>query len=326
MDCCPASSFFPRRAAGLSVAAAAIEVDELVKTYGQRRAVDGLSLQVQSGEVLAMLGPNGAGKTTTVEILEGYRRPDSGTARVLGLDPWREGQQLKPKIGLMLQQGGVYPTAYPLEMLKLYASFFERPLEPAALLRRVGLEDAARTRCRRLSGGQRQRLLLALALIGQPRVLFMDEPTAAMDPQARQATWELIREQQRAGVTILLTTHNMEEAERLADRVAIVDQGRLIALDAPRRLIEGEALAGRELRFTTRPGLDPAALGTALGGASVRENGAGQYEAEISPGPAEVAALALYLREQGALLTELRLGYRTLEDVFLGLTGRELRH
>jgi ABC-2 type transport system ATP-binding protein len=305
--------------------AEAIEAEGLVKTYGGRRAVDGLGLQVKQGEVLAMLGPNGAGKTTTVEIMEGYRRPDAGSVRVLGLDPWRDGQRLKPRVGLMLQQGGVYPMAYPPEMLRLYARFFERPLEPGELLKRVGLEDAARTRCRRLSGGQRQRLLLALALIGRPQVLFLDEPTAAMDPQARQATWELIREQQGAGVTILITTHNMEEAERLSDRVAIVDQGKLIALDTPRRLIEGGGQAGHGLRFTTRPGLDVLALGRALRGASVSELGAGQYEADTTAGPAELAALAAYLRDEGALLTELRLGYRTLEDVFLGLTGRELR-
>ena len=307
----------------------AVLVQDLVKVYGGRRAVDGLSFSLKRGELLAMLGPNGAGKTTTVEILEGYRRADGGTVRVLGLDPLRDGPRLRPRIGLMLQQGGVYPSAYPLEVLQLFASFFSDPLDPNELLRRVGLEEAARTRFRRLSGGQKQRLLLALALVGRPELLFLDEPTASMDPQARQATWDLIRALKQQGVTILLTTHFMDEAERLADRVAIIDQGRLVALASPRVLIEkGAASPGISgLQFHTRPGLDLAALARLLGDPTVREESPGGYVAVAAPSPQQLADLAAWLRDQDALLAELRVGgaARNLEDVFLSLTGRELR-
>ena len=303
---------------------AAIEVDRLVKRYGARTAVDGLSLQVERGELLALLGPNGAGKTTTVEILEGYRRPDGGTVRVLGLDPWADGARLKPRIGLMLQQGGVYPAARPVEVLRLFASFFADPLDPAEVLRVVGLEDAAGTRFRALSGGQKQRLSLGLALIGRPELLFLDEPTAAMDPQARRASWELIRSLQERGTTILLTTHFMDEAERLADRVAIIESGRLLALDPPPVLIKN-ASAGGQLYFRTPPGLDRTALAAVLGTARVDEHPAGEYVADVQPTPLRVAALTAWLSDQDALLTELRVGTGTLEDVFLGLTGRELR-
>ena len=303
---------------------AAIEVDRLVKRYGARTAVDGLSLQVERGELLALLGPNGAGKTTTVEILEGYRRPDGGTVRVLGLDPWADGARLKPRIGLMLQQGGVYPAARPVEVLRLFASFFADPLDPAEVLRVVGLEDAAGTRFRALSGGQKQRLSLGLALIGRPELLFLDEPTAAMDPQARRASWELIRSLQERGTTILLTTHFMDEAERLADRVAIIDAGRLLALDPPPVLIKNASVGG-QLRIRTRPGLDRTALAAVLGTARVDEHPAGEYVADFQPTPLRVAALTAWLSDQDALLTELRVGAGTLEDVFLGLTGRELR-
>ena len=305
--------------------AVAIEVEGLVKSYGARRAVDGLSFSVQKGELLALLGPNGAGKTTTVEILEGYRAPDGGKVRVLGLDPWREGARLKPRIGLMLQQGGVYPTAQPLETLQLYARLYRQPADPEALLRLVGLEDAARARFRRLSGGQRQRLLLALALVGRPELLFLDEPTAAMDPQARQATWEFIRTLRRNGVTILLTTHFMDEAERLADRVAIIDQGRLVALNTPRSLIEGRQVDGQGLRFATRPGLDTEALRGILGAERVCEEEPGSYLAVVEPSPRAIASLAAWLNERNALLTDLRIGHRGLEDVFLSLTGHQLR-
>jgi ABC-2 type transport system ATP-binding protein len=312
-----------------------IVVEDLVKTYGGRRAVDGLTFAVQPSELLALLGPNGAGKTTTVEILEGYGYPDGGRVRVLGLDPRRNGRRLKPRVGLMLQQGGVYPSAYPLEVLRLFATFFADPIDPLDLLHQVGLRDARRTQFRRLSAGQKQRLLLALALVGRPEVLFLDEPTLAMDPQARRATWELIVSLKEQGVTILLTTHFMDEAERLADRVAIIDHGRLLALDSPRALIEngvgsqesGVGASAIGLQFNSRPGLDLAALMECIGGAEVREESPGSYLASVEPGPAEIARLAIWLSEQDALLAHLEVGNRrrNLEDVFLQLTGRGLR-
>src|SRR5688572_30534071 len=232
----------------------AITVEHLVRRYGARSVVDGLTFEVQRGEVFAVLGPNGAGKTTTVEILEGYRAPSDGRVRVLGLDPIRDAGRLKPRIGVMLQDGGVAPSMRPLEALELFASFYASPTEPRALLSLVGLDDVVGTRYRALSGGQKQRLSLALALVGRPELVFLDEPTAGMDPQARRSTWEIVRTLKRAGVTVMLTTHFMEEAEHLADRVAIVDGGRLVALDAPAAL--GQAGGPpHELRFRAPAGL-----------------------------------------------------------------------
>jgi ABC-2 type transport system ATP-binding protein len=323
-------------------AAPAIAVRHLTKRYGGRAVVDDLSFEIAPGEIFALLGPNGAGKTTTVEILEGYRRPDGGEVRVLGLDPSRDGRALKPRIGVMLQQGGVYPQIRPLEAIRLFASFFADPEDPEALLRLVGLEDSVKTRYRQLSGGQKQRLSLALALVGKPEVVFLDEPTAAMDPAARRATWGLIQDLQRRGVTVLLTTHFMEEAERLADRVGIINRGRLVALDAPERLARQSA-AG-EVRFAARPGLDVVALAARLGqmqnekckvqneeassshyrpgiaAPAVREAEPGRYVVEAEPTPALLAALTGWMSEQGALLTELAVARHSLEEVYLRLT------
>src|ERR1039457_5515076 len=220
----------------MASATPAIEVSELEKRYGDVHAVAGLHLTVETGEVFGLLGPNGAGKTTTVEILEGYRRPDRGRVRVLGLDPIRDGVRLRPQIGVMLQEGGFYPGVRPLEALTLYAAFYENPVDPQALLDRVGLDAARRTVVRRLSGGQQQRLSLALALIGRPTLVFLDEPTAGMDPHARATTWELLRALRADGVTVLLTTHAMDEAEQLCDRVGIIDGGRLVTSGTPAEL------------------------------------------------------------------------------------------
>jgi ABC-2 type transport system ATP-binding protein len=190
-----------------------VDVRDLVKTYAGRPVVDHLSFSVPPGEVFALLGPNGAGKTTTVEILEGYRKPDGGYVRVLGLDPSHQGAELKPKIGLMLQQGGLFPQITAIEALRLFASFYRDAEDPDALLDLLKLREVGRTRFRQLSGGEKQRLSLGLALVGKPRLVFLDEPTAAMDPQARRATWSIIRSLRGRGTTVLLTTHFMEEAE-----------------------------------------------------------------------------------------------------------------
>lgn len=323
--------FYPLVGLDVRMPEPVVLVEQLVKSYGGRRVVNGLSFRVEPGELFALLGPNGAGKTTTVEILEGYRRADAGTVRVFGLDTWRDGSELKPRIGLMLQDGGIYPAARPIDVLRLFASFYLEPLNPEELLHKVGLEAVARSRFRRLSGGQKQRLSLALALIGRPELLFLDEPTAGMDPQARQATWELMGSLKRDGVTILWTTHFMDEAERLADRVAIIDHGRLLALDAPAALVGGQESGvgsqGPGMSFRTRTGLDLVVLGDLLGDSSLREVDAGHYVATGKPGPEQIAALTAWLRDQDALLTDLSVsgGARNLEDVFLSLTGRELR-
>ena len=299
-----------------------IRVRGLTKRYGGRAVVDDLSFDVAGGEVFALLGPNGAGKTTTVEILEGYRTPDDGEAWVLGLDPARAGAALKSRIGLMLQDGGVYPAIRPLEALELFASFYPRPGDPAALLRLVGLEDATRTRFRQLSGGQKQRLSLALALVGRPELVFLDEPTAAMDPQARRATWDIIRDLQARGVTVLLTTHFMEEAEKLADRVAIVDRGRLVALDSPAALGRRD---GGDIRFTAAPGLPLDELAQVVGARGASEALSGEYTLDVMATPGRLARLTAWLAARDVLLSDLRVGRQSLEEVFLRLTSDERR-
>ncbi|HEX5416921.1 MAG TPA: ABC transporter ATP-binding protein, partial [Chloroflexota bacterium] len=193
--------------AGVRTDTPAITVEGLKKSYGGREVLRDLSFSVGRGEVFALLGPNGAGKTTTIEILEGYRAPDDGLVRVLGLDPRRQGDELHRRIGLMLQQGGFYPALTPREVVRHFAQFYAKPADPEALLQLVGLEDSGKTRYRRLSGGQKQRLSLAVALVGQPSLVFLDEPTAGMDPQARHATWEIIRGLRQRGVSVILTTH-----------------------------------------------------------------------------------------------------------------------
>jgi ABC-2 type transport system ATP-binding protein len=302
--------------------ASAVEVVNLVKVYSGRCVVDQLTFSVQPGEVFALLGPNGAGKTTTVEILEGYRKPDEGAVRVLGLDPARQGAALKPRIGLMLQQGGLFPQITPAEALRLFAAFYPQPEDPDALLDQLQLRDVARTRFRQLSGGQKQRLSLALALVGRPQLVFLDEPTAAMDPQGRRNTWNIIRSLRSRGTTVLLTTHFMDEAEQLANRVAIVDRGKLVALDSPAGLRHAVA---DEIRVHTRPVLEQHEVAAGLGLAPrqvVREND-GTLVLHVEPTPETIAELTAWLASRGVLLTELRAGSRSLEQAFLTLTTDE---
>jgi ABC-2 type transport system ATP-binding protein len=213
--------------------APAVEIRDLVKRYRDFTAVAELTMRADRGQVTAILGPNGAGKTTTIETCEGYRRPDSGSVRVLGLDPVADARQLRPKVGVMLQSGGVPTTARAGEYLRVMASFYARPLDPAGLLEVLGLSGSARTPYKHLSGGQQQRLSLAAAIIGRPELVFLDEPTAGLDPQARHATWELIEGLRTAGTAVILATHHMDEAERLADKVVIVDHGQVVASGPP---------------------------------------------------------------------------------------------
>jgi ABC-2 type transport system ATP-binding protein len=222
-------------------ASPAVEIDGLVMAYGDKVAVDGLSLEVARGSITAVLGPNGAGKTTTLETCEGYRVAQRGTVRVLGLDPQRDRAELLPRIGVMLQSGGAWSGVRAVEMLEHMASLHARPLDTTMLVDRLGLGECGRTPYRRLSGGQKQRLGLAIALVGRPELVFVDEPTAGMDPQARHITWDLLRELREAGVTVVLTTHYIEEAERLADQVHIIDRGRLVVSGTPSQLTDGGA-------------------------------------------------------------------------------------
>jgi ABC-2 type transport system ATP-binding protein len=304
----------------------AVEVHDLQKRYGAVTAVAGLTLSAAAGEVLAILGPNGAGKTTTVETCEGYRRPDGGTVRGLGLDPVADARALRPRVGVMLQGGGGYPGAKAGEMLRLLASYAAAPLDPDALLDRLGLTASAGTAYKRLSGGQQQRLSLAMAVVGRPELVFLDEPSAGLDPQARHATWDVVRQLRADGVTVVLTTHYMEEAERLADQVVVVDGGRVVAAGSPTELTTGGAEG--QLRFTAPPGLDLVALAAALPSkVSVSEPRPGDYLVTVA-GPVDprlVAAVTAWCAERGILAQSLRIESRTLEDVFLELTGRELR-
>jgi ABC-2 type transport system ATP-binding protein len=301
----------------------AIVVDNLSKSYGSRRVVDQLHFTVHRGEVFALLGPNGAGKTTTVETLEGYRVPDEGNVRVLGWDPIREAGKLKPRIGVMLQQDGLYPGLTAREVLRLFAGYFQHPQNIDELLERLGLTDAARIRSRRLSGGQKRRLALAVALVGNPALVFLDEPTAGMDPQARLATWEIIRDLKRQGATVLLTTHLMDEAERLADRVAIIDHGRLIALDTPAHMTGAQNAT--VVRFVAASGLDCALLAALPNAQRAEEIRPGSYLIETEAVPALLADLTAWLRDNNITLSELHVGHGSLEDLFLRLTGAEVR-
>ena len=296
----------------------AIEVHELVVRYGSLVAVDRLSFVASEGELVALLGPNGAGKTSTVEALEGYRRPADGSVRVLGLDPVREHASLTSRIGVMLQSGGVYPGIRPLEVLRLFAAFYDDPLDPDEVLSMVGLSSVASTVWRRLSGGEQQRLSLGLALIGRPAVAFLDEPTAGIDPAGRQVVRSLVRQLRDSGVCVLLTTHDLEDAERLADRVLIIDHGRLVASGTPAELMT--ATAGEDIRFGAPSGLDVASLGARVG-AVVEETTPGEYRVAAAASPAAVAALTAWLAENDLPLADLRAGRQTLEDVFLRLTG-----
>ena len=295
-----------------------IDVSDLRVRYGDVAAVDGVSFTAEAGEVLALLGPNGAGKTTTVETLEGYRRPSSGSVRVLGCDPVRDRRRLVPRIGVMLQQGGVYPGMRVVDALRLFAAYYDAPRDVEELLDLVGLRSVARTPWRRLSGGEQQRLSLALALVGRPSVLFLDEPTAGVDPHGRVAIREVVRSLRDEGVGVLLTTHELEEAERVADRVVIVDRGRVVASGTPAELM---ASAGSSsVRFGAPAGLDLVGLSGALGVVVVEER-PGEYRVDAPSTPRLVADLTAWLAEHNLPLADLRAGRHSLEDVFLRLTG-----
>ncbi|BFV56801.1 ABC transporter ATP-binding protein [Kitasatospora sp. CMC57] len=302
----------------------AVEVTGLVKRYGPKTAVDGLDLTIARGTVTAVLGPNGAGKTTTIETCEGFRRPDVGTVRVLGLDPVADARALRPRVGVMLQSGGVYPGARAVEMLRHTAKLHAHPLDVDTLVERLGLGSCGRTAYRRLSGGQQQRLALAMAVVGRPELVFLDEPTAGLDPQARRATWELVRDLRRDGVTVVLTTHHLDEAEQLADRVAIVDGGKVIAEGTVEELCRGGSESS--LHFDGPAGLDLGSLHKVLpDGASATEPSPGSYRVEAPLDPALLATVTAWCASAGVLPERLTVRRRSLEDVFLELTGRELR-
>ena len=300
----------------------AVVVDGLEMRYGDTTAVDGLDLVVETHTITAVLGPNGAGKTTTLETCEGYRRPQRGAVRVLGLDPVRDRRALLPRIGVMLQSGGAWSGVRAVEMLRHVARLHARPLDVGLLVERLGLDDCGRTPYRRLSGGQQQRLGLAMALVGRPELVFVDEPTAGLDPAVRRTVWALLEELRDDGVTVVLTTHYMDEAERLADTVHILDRGRLVASGSPLELTRGGTVATIRLVVTEPfpPGA-PASLTAALG----PDIEVAQLDAQslLVTGPADATTLGKVSRwceEQGVVPESLTLGQRNLEDVFLELT------
>lgn len=303
----------------------ALEVDNVVKEYGEKRAVDGLTFTARRGELLALLGPNGAGKTTTIEMCEGFTTPTSGSIRVLGIDPVTQPQKVRDRIGIMLQGGGSYASLKVREILQLAARYNTNPHDPDWLIELLGLEGVAKTTYRRLSGGQQQRLSLALAMIGRPELIFLDEPTAGMDAQSRLAVWDIIQAMKRDGTTVLLTTHLMDEAETLADDVAIIDHGKLVAQGSPAELTSDEEYPVVAVR--TDRELDVHLLNDELRALDITAEAVSPQRYRIlgAGSPAVIEALARSAAQQNVLIRDLSVSHRDLEDVFLDITGRELR-
>ena len=303
----------------------ALEVDNVVKEYGEKRAVDGLTFTARRGELLALLGPNGAGKTTTIEMCEGFTTPTSGSIRVLGIDPVTQPQKVRDRIGIMLQGGGSYASLKVREILQLAARYNTNPHDPDWLIELLGLEGVAKTTYRRLSGGQQQRLSLALAMIGRPELIFLDEPTAGMDAQSRLAVWDIIQAMKRDGTTVLLTTHLMDEAETLADDVAIIDHGKLVAQGSPAELTSHEEYPVVAVRTDRK--LDVHLLNDELRALDITAEAVSPQRYRIlgAGSPAVIEALARSAAQQNVLIRDLSVSHRDLEDVFLDITGRELR-
>ncbi|MGW2020038.1 ABC transporter ATP-binding protein [Streptomyces sp. NPDC001927] len=298
-----------------------IEVQGLRKAYGDKVVVDGVSFAVEEGEIFGILGPNGAGKTTTVECVEGLRTPDAGTVRVGGLDPVAHHADVTRILGVQLQESELQAKITVREALELYASFYERPADWRGLVERLGLEGQLGNRFGKLSGGQKQRLFIALALIGDPRAVVLDELTTGLDPRARRDTWALIEDVRASGVTVLLVTHFMEEAQRLCDRIAVIDKGRLAALDTPDGLI-GRSTAAKVISFAAGTPLDPAEL-RALPAAAAVETRDGRTVVEGTD--ATVDAFVALLARRGVTARQLRVVDATLDDAYLDLTGADQR-
>src|SRR4051794_17360227 len=299
---------------------AIIEVKDLIKRYGAQTAVDGISFSVEEGEIFGILGPNGAGKTTTVESIAGLRTPDSGTIRVLGLDPQRDTAALRAQLGVQLQNSELPEQMRVWEALDLYSSFYDHPADWEQLIAELGLAEKRNTAFRKLSGGQKQRLSIALALIGNPKVAILDELTTGLDPQARRDTWQLIEDVRARGVTILLVTHFMEEAERLCDRVALIDSGRVVALDSPAGIVSLVA-PEQHLQFRPSSPLDDRMLTGLPEVGSVTRNG----PTVVVAGKGNlVQAVTSVLARNQIVANDLRIEQATLDDAFVTLTGRKI--
>ncbi len=301
----------------------AVECHDLHKRYGNLDAVAGVSFEVRPGEVFGLLGPNGAGKTTTIEILEGIRAPDAGDVRVLGLDPWRDGRRVKSRIGVQLQTASLYPYLTVGELIDLFGRFFPRRLPTHQLLDMLELGEKVDAQTRTLSGGQQQRLSVALALVNDPELVFLDEPTTGLDPAARRSLWEIVRRLRAEGRSVLLTTHYMEEADALCDRLAIMDHGRILELGTAGELVN-RRFHEQAVHFTAIPGMEAAELRSFPGVARVAHED-GEVLLYTSDVPATIGAVLAAADGLGAAPTDLGVRRPTLEDVFLELTGRALR-
>jgi len=300
-----------------------VRVSDLVRHYGDVKAVDGISFEVGRGEVFGLLGPNGAGKTTTIEMLEGLNKPDSGTAEVLGIDVTRQPERLKQRIGVQLQTAALYPNLSVNELIDLFASFYEHRRPTADIVSELGLDERDKALSKNLSGGQRQRLSIALALVNDPELIFLDEPTTGLDPQARRTLWDQIEDLRRQGKTILLTTHYMEEAEQLCDRVAIMDHGKVLELGTVNELV-ARHFRERTVRFTTRAEL-PDDLLASLAGVERVTRETDESILYTLDAPQTVGALLRAGDELGLQGLDMAVRRPTLEDVFIKLTGRALR-
>lgn len=300
----------------------AIVVQDLVKTYGDVQAVGGVSFYVERGEIFGMVGPNGAGKTTTIECLEGLRRQDSGTVSVLGLDPWRQGYELRKRIGVQLQTAGLPDRLKVWEALDLFASFFDSTANLPALLDLLGLSEKRNSPISKLSGGQRQRVFIALSLVSHPELVFLDELTTGLDPQARRAMWDLVRQIRSDGRTVFLTTHYMEEAERLCDRVLILDYGKIVAMDTPESLVASLGIEKRII-FTVPEDAPDVSLAD-LPGVDRCER-VGERIIVQGKGDRLASQVVNAMDEAQVTISDLRTEQPDLEDVFLALTGRHMR-
>jgi len=302
--------------------AAAITVDGLRKAYGDLLAVDSIAFEVREGEIFGMVGPNGAGKTTTIECIEGLRNPDGGTVRVLGMNPQQDGYALRERIGVQLQESALPARLKVWEVLDLFAALYHRSVDWRPLLEQLGLAEKRSAAFGKLSGGQKQRLFIALALLNDPELVFLDELTTGLDPQARRAMWDLVRSIRQQGKTVFLTTHYMEEAERLCDRVAIIDHGKIVALDTPEALIRSLGIEKR-LVFTLPPGQAIPLLASLPQVSRVEQSG--ERLTVYGHGERFVSSVVYALEDAGVPFLDLRTEQPNLEDVFLALTGREMR-
>ncbi|AEX41983.1 ABC transporter ATP-binding protein [Corynebacterium diphtheriae] len=301
-----------------------LSLTNLVKSFGEKQAVAGITLSVYQGEVFALLGPNGAGKSTTIQMCEGFIKPSSGSVTILGMNPATEGDAVRQQIGIMLQSGGSYSGIRVSEMLDLAASYSENPLDPEWLLDVLGLQGVRKTTYRRLSGGQQQRLSLALAIIGRPRMVFLDEPTAGLDAQSRLVVWDLISSLKRDGVTVILTTHLMDEAQALADRVAIIDRGKIITSGTTQELLTS-APGQQTAVMTTAAPLEISKIIAAIPNLAISELRPLRYRVASADLAGALSKLARVARQKNVLITSWTTDTQNLEDIFLSITGNELR-